>query len=258
MFEQDRVLVRLQQFILKDENIKVCFLAGSYGRGTQDNYSDLDLILIFADEDSKTLAYEARHEFVRSVLPYLSAKSFDADHVIPNLHIALYGNGAKVDYLFETFNMKPRFEYQEMRTLKDQDGWAQAFLRECAAQPPSAARAATAADILSNIDNRFWIMFMDVYRRLLRGDHDAPYPIYIQMIYFTIPSLLELLPAEDPAHQALIDIHYSSATRTTIDHMKRLLKAYLGAREAIVQRHQLYFPVDSAFEREILRKIEQS
>ena len=97
---------------------------------------------------------------------------------------------------------------------------------------------------------------MDVYRRLLRGDHEAPYPIYLQLIYYTIPKLLELLPSEDPAHQSLIDIQYSRETGTTIRHMQRLMKAYMGARDAVVRRHKLYFPVDSSFERDLLKKID--
>ena len=117
MFEQDRVLVRLQQYILKDDQIKACFLAGSHGRGANDKYSDLDMVLIFSGAVSRDRAYEQRHKFVKSVLPYLSAKSFDADHVMPYLHIALYANGAKVDFIFETINMKPQFHLHDMRVL---------------------------------------------------------------------------------------------------------------------------------------------
>ncbi|GMQ78899.1 MAG: hypothetical protein BMS9Abin02_1445 [Anaerolineae bacterium] len=258
MFEQDRVLVRLQQYILQDEQIHACFLAGSYGRGKNDKFSDLDLILLFADEESRDRAYVQRHQFVISVLPYLSAKSFDADHVKPHMHIALYGNGAKVDFTYETVNIKPQFELRDMRILKESGGWASAFLHECAAQAPTIEKATTAADTLTAIDDRFWIMFMDVYRQLLRGDHDAPFPIYIQMIYFTIPELLKLLPQEDPAYQALFEIHYSQDTGATIKHMQRLMRAYLGARDAFVKRHHLHFQADSNFERVLLKKIERA
>ncbi len=258
MFEQDRVLVRLQQYILKDDQIHACFLAGSHGRGKNDKFSDLDIIFIFSDDESLDQAYYQRDKFVRSVLPYLSAKSFDADHVKQHMHIVLYGNGAKVDFTYETVNIKPQFELRDIRVLKESGDWAGAFLRECFAQAPTIERTATSAGALTAVDNRFWIMFMDVYRRLLRGDHDAPFPIYIQMIYFTIPELLILLPQEDPAYQALIEIHYSQDIGTTISHMQRLMRAYLGAREAIVKRHHLHFQVDSVFERDLLKKIERA
>ena len=255
MFEQDRVLVRLQQYILKDEQILACFLAGSHGQGKNDKFSDLDLILIFTDEVTRDRAYVQRHKFVISVLPYLSAKSFDADHVRAYMHIVLYGNGAKVDFLYETLNMRPQFELRDMRVLKESGGWAAAFLHECATQAPTIEKATTAADTLTAIDDRFWIMFMDVYRRLLRGDHDAPFPIYLQMMYFTIPELLKLLPPEEPAYQALIEIRYTQDTGATITHMLRLMRAYLGARDAIVKRHHLHFQVDSTFEGDLLKKI---
>ncbi len=100
MFEQDRVLVRLRQRIARDQQIQVCFLTGSYGRGTQDKFSDLDLVLAYKDEGSLTLAYENRRDFVRSVLPFVPARSFDADHIRPYLHSALYANGTKVDYQY--------------------------------------------------------------------------------------------------------------------------------------------------------------
>jgi hypothetical protein len=258
MFEQDRVLVRLQQYILKDGQILACFLAGSYGQGKNDKFSDLDLILLFTDEENRDRAYVQRHKFVRSVLPYLSAKSFDADHVSPYMHIALYGNGAKVDFTYETVNIRPQFELRDMRVLKESGGWAAAFLHKCAAQAPTIEKATTAADTLTAIDDRFWIMFMDAYRRLLRGDHDAPFPTYIQMIYFTIPELLKLLHPEDPAYQALIEIQYTQDTGATIRHMQRLMRAYLGARDAIVKLHHLHFQVDSFFERDLLKKIERA
>jgi signal-transduction protein with cAMP-binding, CBS, and nucleotidyltransferase domain len=89
MFEQDRVLLRLQQRVLAEPEVLVCFLSGSYGRGEQDAFSDLDVAMVFADEDSRETAFEQRRDFVRSVLPYVPAKSFDAAHVRPYFHIAL-------------------------------------------------------------------------------------------------------------------------------------------------------------------------
>ena len=102
MFEQDRVLLRLQQRVLAEPQVLICFLGGSYGRGTQDEYSDVDVALVFAGDESRARAFEGRKEFVRSILPYVPAKSFDATHVRPHLHIALYSNGSKVDYRYET------------------------------------------------------------------------------------------------------------------------------------------------------------
>ena len=226
--------------------------------GSNDSYSDLDLILIFSSNENRDRAYAERRNFIRSILPYLSAKSFDASHVKPYMHVALYSNGAKVDISFETVDLQPSFQLRDLRILKDSEGWAADFLEVCAAQPPSIERSAAAAAALSDLDERFWIMFMDVYRLLLRGDHDKPFPIHLQLIYFTIPTLLDLLPQEHPARQALIDIHYSKDTTATLSHLRRLMTAYMGAREAVVKQHQLYFSIDAGFERELLKKIEGS
>jgi hypothetical protein len=128
MFEQDRLLVRLQQHVLRERDILVCFLAGSYGRNTHDAYSDLDVALVFAGEAEREAAFGRRREFVRAVLPYVPAKSFDAVHVRPFFHIALYGNGAKVDYRYETQQLlRPNPWDRKIRILKDTDGWGENF-----------------------------------------------------------------------------------------------------------------------------------
>ena len=149
MFEQDRVLLRLQQRVLTAPEVLVCFLSGSYGRGEQDAYSDLDVALVFADEGSREVAYEQRREFVRSVLPYVPAKSFDATHVRPYFHIALYSNGTKVDYRYETKEtLIPNPWDRDIHLLKDSDDWGKAF-HESALQmsstlpAPSTTAAAT-------------------------------------------------------------------------------------------------------------------
>ena len=42
MFEQDRVLVRLQQRVISEGDIVACFLAGSYGRRETDRNAEHD------------------------------------------------------------------------------------------------------------------------------------------------------------------------------------------------------------------------
>lgn len=256
MFEQDRVLLRLQQRVLAQPEVLVCFLSGSYGRGTHDAFSDLDVALVFADEAGRASAYEQRGEFVRSVLPYVPAKSFDAIHVRPYFHIALYSNGTKVDYRYETKDtLKPNPWDREIRLLKDSDGWGQSFQEQSAQLQGSLPLPTTTAEQLTGLDQRFWVMFMDVYRLVLRGDYDKPFPVYLQLLFFTLPELLRLLPAEDPAREDLIGARYRRDPQITIAHLRELLNAYLAARQAIVRRHRLNFVVDGALERELRLKI---
>lgn len=256
MFEQDRVIFRLQQHVLRERDILVCFLAGSFGRNTQDAFSDLDVALVFADYPRREAAYANRRSFVREVLPYVPARSFDAEHVRPYFHIALYSNGAKVDYRYETQEeLQPNPWDRKIRLLKDTGGWGENFQAQAALLPATLPQSTITAEALSKLDSRFWVMFMDVYRLLLRGDHDKPFSIYLELLYFTLPELLRLLPPEDPAHQRLIQVHYTTETKPTLRHLKGLFEAYLEARSAVVRRHRLAFIPDTAFENEIRRRV---
>lgn len=257
MFEQDRVIVRLQQRVNQESEVRVCFLAGSYGRRQEDSYSDLDVALVFADAGSRDLAWPQRREFVRSVLPYVSVKSFDAGHVRPYLHIALYSNGSKVDYRYETMaDLSPNYWDRDIRILKDNEGWGQQFQRASAdalrIQPHLSEKE------LADLDNRFWVMFWDVYRLVLRGDHDKPFTIYLELLHFTLPALLRVLPPEDPSRRALLNAQFNDDSRAIARGMARLLAAYVAGRAAVIRRLNLDFTPDSTFETSIRRLVKRT
>ncbi len=247
MFEQDRVLVRLQQRVMGERDIVACFLAGSYGRRQSDPYSDMDVALVFADEAARERAWRQRRDFVQSVMQYVPAKSFDAVHVRPYFHIALYSNGTKVDYRYELqAELTPNPWDRDIRILKDQDGWAEQYQNACARALLPQPRL-TAAE-LAALDERFWVMLWDAFRLLLRGDSDKPFTIYLELLHFTLPPLLNVLPPEDPARRPLLQAHFSQDTQATAVHLNNLLQAYLKARTAVVQRLQLDFNPDTRFE----------
>lgn len=257
MFEQDRFIVRLQQRVARESAIVACFLAGSFGRRTSDDYSDLDVALVYADDSARDLAWQSRFEFARDVLPYVPANSFDADHVRPFFHIALYGNGAKVDYRYESqTSLRPNPWDREIRILKDRDDWAVEYAAHCAQTYPPPARIS--ATEMSRLDQRFWIMFWDIYRLLLRGDTNKGFPIYLELLHFTLPTLLTILPPEDPAYQDLIAARYSADASSTLTHMRALLKAYEDARAAVIRRTNVGYTPNSSFEQAIKRLIERS
>lgn len=255
MFEQERVIVRLQQRVLAERNIFACFLAGSYGRRREDAYSDLDVALIFADEQSRQATWEERRDFVRSVTPYVPARSFDAEHVRPYFHITLYSNGSKVDYRYETLALVPNPWDRDIRILKDSDGWAEQYQAACAQTGQPQPRL-TAAE-LEQLDERFWVMFWDVYRQVLRGDGDKPFTTYLELLHFTLPPLLKVLPPEEPARQGLLTAYFVRDTKATRAHLQELLRAYLAARTAVVRRLQLMFTPDTRFENEIQRLVQR-
>ncbi len=257
MFEQERVIMRLQQRVLGEKDIVVCFLAGSYGRRIDDAYSDLDVALIFADKEQRALAWQRRIDFVNSLLPYITCNSFDADHIRPFFHIALYGNGAKVDYRYETQeSLAPNPWDRDIRLLKDSQGWGERF--QAASAMTSMIQPRMSAAELEALDRRFWVMFMDVYRQLLRGDHDKPFTIYLELLHFSLPPLLRLLPPEDSSRSGLLQASFGPDTGAAVTHMAELLDAYLAARGAIIQRLHLAFTSNSSFERAILNIVKRT
>jgi hypothetical protein len=257
MFEQDRVIVRLQQRVLAEPDVLVCFLSGSYGRRSDDAYSDLDVALIFGDEAKREQAWRNRRDFAQSLMPYVPARSFDAAHVRPYFHIALYSNGAKVDYRYETqVSLQPNPWDRDIRLLKDSNGWGERF--QSATQQTYFPQPHLSTEELTRLDDRFWVMFWDVYRLLLRGDHDKPFTVYLQLLHFSLPPLLSVLPLEDPARLALLSASYGPDTRAIVQHMAHLLDAYLAARAAVVRRLNLAFAPNTAFESAIRRLVERT
>lgn len=254
MFEQERVITRLQQRVLAEKGVAACFLAGSYGRRRDDAYSDLDVALVFTDDAVRETAWAGRREFVRSVTPYVPARSFDAVHVRSYFHITLYSNGAKVDYRYETLTMPPNPWDQDIRILKDHNGWAELYQSACAQAVLPLVRM-TAAE-LEQLDERFWVMFWDVYRQVLRGDRDKPFTVYLELLHFTLPTLLAVLPPEEPARQGLLTAYFNRDAKATAVHLRDLLTAYLAARTAVVRRLHLMFTPDTRFENEIQRLVQ--
>ena len=256
MFEQERVIVRLQQRVLAESAIAVCFLAGSYGRHREDGYSDLDVALVFDDDALRDAAWQKRRDFVKDVMPYVPAKSFDGAHVRPFFHIALYSNGSKVDYRYETkAELRPNPWDRDIRILKDDHGWAEQF-QQASAQVMMPQPRMTAAE-LTALDERFWVMFWDAFRLLLRGDHDKPFTVYLELMHFTLPAFLHVLPPEEPARQALLKAKFDSNTKETAVYMKQLLDAYIGARTAVIRRLHLDFVPNTSFETQIIQIVQR-
>lgn len=256
MFEQERFIGRLQRHVLAEPGVLVCYLYGSFGRRAEDAYSDVDIALIFAGEAERDAAWVGRQQFVKAVMPYVAARSFDAGHVRPYLHVALYSNGTKADYRFDTIEgMSPNPVDGKLRILKDTDQWGERFGAASARLAP--AQPYISPDELTALDNRFWVMYWDVLRLLKRGDTDKPFGTYLRLLYFSLPPLLDALPPEEPARQGLARVIYSPDAGTTLRGMGELLDTYLAARSAVIRRQNLMYPINTAFESEIRRLVER-
>ncbi len=252
MFEQERFIGRLQRYVLAEPSIVACYLLGSFGRRTEDAYSDVDANLIYRDDLDREAAWAQRRQLVNEVMPYVPVRSYDAAHVQPYLHIALYSNGTKADYLFDTQSGHAPSPYErEIRILKDTGGWAEQH--QAASARLAIPQPYLSSDELAAIDDRFWGTAWDVVRLLKRGDVDKPFPFYLRLLNFTVPPLLQTLPPEDPAYQGLLRAYYSQDAAATARGVADLVEAYLAARSAVVRRQNLAFTPNTAFESEIRR-----
>lgn len=256
MFEQERMIGRFQRRIIDDPNVFACFLSGSFGRRANDAYSDLDIALVYPDEQTVERAWRNRVEFAKSIMPYISLKSFDAEHIRPYFHIVLFANGSKLDFRFETKDSLLANPWDsQIRILKDTDGWAEAFRARSSQQ--SLPQATMSNQELTLLDQRFWVMYWDVLRLLARGDADKSFPIYLELLHFTFPPLLTALPSGSPARTTLIQARFNRDTDVTASHMRGLLGAYTAARQEIVERYHLQFAGDHSFENQIQRLAER-
>ncbi len=256
MFEQERVIGRLQRRVAAVPSLLACFLSGSYGRRAEDDYADLDVALVFSSESQRDIAWNERHEFAQSVMPYVPIKAFDAEHIRPYFYVTLFANGSKVDYRYEVApDLSPDPWDGQIRILKDTDKWAEKY--QITSSQMSKAQPAISSSELSLLDQRFWVMYWDVLRLLARGDSDKPFTIYLELLSFTLPPLLRILPSDDPAHQRLLNAIYNRDIASTLQHLSELLDAYLEARSTIVKKNHLQFVVDQSFESEIQRLVQR-
>lgn len=256
MFEQERFVGRLQRHAQADPAVLVCYLSGSFGRRTEDAYSDVDIVLVYAGPTEREDAWAGREGFVKAVLPYVAVRSFDASHVRPYFHVALYSNGVKADFRFETMDgLAPNPQDRELRILKDSGQWGEKHQTASSRLAPPQPYISPAD--LTTLDNRFWVMLWDSLRLLKRGDSDKPFSIYLQLLSFTLPPLLEALPPEEPARQGLIRATYSRDAAATARGLSELLESYLTARAAVIRRQNLMFPINTAFESEIRRLVDR-
>lgn len=256
MFEQDRFIVRLQQRLIGESALVAGWLSGSYGRKQADAYSDIDICLVYPDDVTRAAAWEKRRAFTHSILAYVPARSFDAVHIRPFFHIVLFSNGAKADFRFESqVSLTPNPWDGDIHILKDTAQWAANFQQASARLPFPQARIDSEG--LAALDEQFWVMFWDVYRQARRGKPAKAFVAYIHWLASILPTLLRLLPADDPAAQNLMDIRYNLEAEITRRHLYNLLMAYKQARAAIIHRQQLAYLPDLAFERQLERLLER-
>ncbi len=63
--DRDALLLALTQQVKADHRIEACWLFGSFGRGTQDAWSDLDVVLVIANDHFENFLSERYHQVSR-------------------------------------------------------------------------------------------------------------------------------------------------------------------------------------------------
>lgn len=256
MFEQDRVIGRLQRYVSTVPQIKSCFLSGSFGRRAPDTFSDIDVVFVFGSDEERAAAWARREEMARSVMPYVSLKAYVAAERRPFLYVVLLANGSLLELRFETQGgLLPNPFDSQIRILKDDNGWAAQFAARSAGlgQP----QPTLTSEELETIDERFWIMFWDVLRLVARGDTSKPFPGYLELLHTTLPPMLHALPAAEPVRPCLIEVAYSGDAAATAAGLRVLLACYLQARDSLARHYHLGPVGDATFEREIKRLVER-
>lgn len=248
---------RLQRRVLSEPELAACFLGGAHGRHSEDDYSDVDVVLVFETDAARDRAWHDRYAFAKSVMPYVPLKAFDATHIRPYFYVTLFANGTKLDYRYDSIeSLRPSAADARIRILKDTpQRWAEQHQR-ASGQQVAAGRAIN-NDELNAIDQAFWVRLWNILRVLARGDSGKPFQSYMRLLFTTLPPLLAALPADDPAHQDLVAAYYSRDAAATTKHLAGLLDAYLAARSAVIRRHHLAPIDDRAFEAEIQRNIQR-
>jgi predicted nucleotidyltransferase len=91
--EHQRVLDRVVGFFQDCPGVVGGCVSGSVARGDADEYSDLDVAIFFADEETREAAWTTRWEW--EIARWFHR--FDADHVKPYFVIYLFEPGVKAD-----------------------------------------------------------------------------------------------------------------------------------------------------------------
>jgi hypothetical protein len=152
--------------------------------------------------------------------------------------------------------MAPLPEDRELRILKDSDGWAESYQAASARIIPTQPRLEAAE--LERIDTRFWGLFWEVFRQLLRGDARTPFTTYLELLYFTLPPLLARPAARGPGPPGTRSTSITRAMPApTLRELRRLFGAYLAARSAVISRYNVGYLPDSGFERGIERILDR-
>lgn len=161
--ERRRLALRLEELWGADPAVKGVALRGSVARGDADHFSDLDFVVVVADE-AYLEVLSRREEFFRQAgaLAYW----FVSPHRAPEIFVGVYEGLEEVNACYvQLSKLEPEPSDSPWVVLKDQtDGWLTAVARE------SEQLALPMPEPVSRPDDKFWLWAYRTIVRVQRGE----------------------------------------------------------------------------------------
>jgi len=167
-----RVLKSILEHFYALPNVSGALLSGSTCAGNMDPHSDLDVGIVFADDDSREHVWQQRWQW--EIAPWFHR--FDADHVKPHLVIYLFEPGIKADICLYTQDDLPGAGGAPYAIAWD----VTRRLREHCAQTNGAPKPQVDWSNAVHEDERFWSWMFYVATHIARGEYyDCAVSFYI-------------------------------------------------------------------------------
>lgn len=167
--DHQRVLSALIARFENTAGVSGLFVSGSTARQSMDQYSDIDLGIVYESDESRELAWSDRWE--GSLEPWFHR--FDADHIKPYFVIYLFEPCVKADINFYTLADLPPCEgapYEVVVSREDVlDDWCNRTNDEAVKIRES--RPIVSSEDLIHDDERVWAWLVYASQHTLRGEY---------------------------------------------------------------------------------------
>lgn len=158
-----RVLQSILEHFYALPDVSGALLSGSTAAGNMDPHSDLDVGIVFADDDSRERVWQQRWQW--EIAPWFHR--FDADHVKPHFVIYLFEPGVKADICLYTQDDLPGEGGAPYAIAWD----VTRRLREHVAKANAAQKPRVDWSNAVHQDERFWSWMFYIATHVARGEY---------------------------------------------------------------------------------------
>lgn len=161
--EHRRVLQSILEHFYAMPNVSGALLSGSTAAGGMDAHSDLDVGIVFSDDESREQVWQQRWDW--EIAPWFHR--FDADHVKPHFVIYLFEPGVKGDICLYTHDDLPGAAGAPFGVAWD----VSRRLREHVAKVNGAPQPSVDWGNPVHEDDRFWSWMFYIAQHVARGEY---------------------------------------------------------------------------------------